>query len=183
MKQELILFPLHSVLFPQAELTIRVFELRYRRMLDECGVGKPFGVVNIRYGKEVGEPAFPYDVGCAAYLVQQTALEDGSIIVRALGDKRFKILSIEIEHDGLARAQIEWLPDDSFVAIPDCFAEIVASFAECGATLHEAGSLAWRLAESLPLSLNEQQRLLEESDATKRLQLVKTWIKTHPFDL
>ena len=35
MKQELVLFPLNSVLFPQGELPLRVFELRYRRLMDE----------------------------------------------------------------------------------------------------------------------------------------------------
>ena len=183
MTSELLLFPLNSVLFPEGELPIRIMELRYRRLLDECGQSKPFGVVRIRYGQEVGEPAFPYDIGCSAYIVQQIALADGSIMVLALGHQRFKILSITIEEDGLARAQIQWLAPDEFVAIPDCFADIAASFAECGTMLHEAGSLAWRLAEALPLSLNEQQHLLEQPNPSQRLELLKTWIKNHPFDV
>ena len=54
MSHELPLFPLNTVLYPQGELPLRVFELRYRRLLDECGKQHPFGVVRIRYGQEVG---------------------------------------------------------------------------------------------------------------------------------
>lgn len=182
MKQELILFPLNSVLFPQGELPVRIFELRYRRLLDECGKSEPFGVVRIRYGDEIGEPAFPYNIGCSAYLVQQIALADGSLMALAVGDRRFKVLSINVEEDGLSRAQVEWLPADPFVKIPDSFVEIAASFAQCGDVLTESGSLAWRLAESLPLSLNEQQQLLEENDPKRRLNQVTSWLKAHPVD-
>lgn len=182
MKQELVLFPLNSVLFPQGELPLRVFELRYRRLMDECGKSKPFGIVRIRYGSEVGEPAFPYDIGCSAYLVQQVALADGSLMALAVGDRRFKILDITVEEDGLARAQIEWLTLDPIVEIPDNFTEIAASFAQCGDELTEAGSLAWRLAEALPLSLTEQQQLLEENDPQKRLNQVSAWLLAHPSD-
>lgn len=182
MKQEIILFPLNSVLFPQGELPVRIFELRYRRLLDECGKSEPFGVVRIRYGDEVGEPAFPYNIGCSAYLVQQVALADGSLMALAVGDRRFKVLSINVEEDGLSRAQVEWLAADPFVQIPDNFVEIASSFAQCGDVLTESGSLAWRLAESLPLSLNEQQQLLEENDPKKRLNHVKAWLKAHPVD-
>lgn len=182
MTHELPLFPLNNVLYPQGELPLRVFELRYRRLLDECGKSRPFGIVRIRYGKEVGEPAFPYDIGCAAYIVQQVALVDGSLAAIAIGDRRFKILAIHVEDDGLARATIEWLASDPFMAIPDSLQPIADSFAECGERLTDAGSLAWRLAEALPFNLDEQQQLLEENNPYQRLQTVKDWLMRHPFD-
>lgn len=182
MSHELPLFPLNTVLYPQGELPLRVFELRYRRLLDECGKQHPFGVVRIRYGQEVGEPAFTYDIGCAAYMVQQVALMDGSLAAIAVGERRFKILTIHVEDDGLARATIEWLAPDPFVAIPHGLQAIAESFAECGDMLTESGSLAWRLAEALPLTLDEQQQLLEENNPEQRLQSVKNWLMRHPFD-
>jgi hypothetical protein len=114
--------------------------------------------------------------------VQQVALADGSLMALAVGDRRFKILDITVEEDGLARAQIEWLTLDPIVEIPDNFTEIAASFAQCGDELTEAGSLAWRLAEALPLSLTEQQQLLEENDPQKRLNQVSAWLLAHPSD-
>lgn len=179
---ELALFPLNSVLYPNGELPLRVFELRYRRLLDECGKTQPFGVVRIRYGKEVGEPAFPYNIGCAAYIVQQVALVDGSLAALAVGDRRFKILSINIEEDGLARAQIEWLNPEPVIPIPDDLFEIAEAFTECGDRLCDAGSLAWRLAEALPLTLDEQQQVLEEENPSQRLQLVKRLSLKYPID-
>ncbi|MBK7300677.1 MAG: LON peptidase substrate-binding domain-containing protein [Moraxellaceae bacterium] len=59
---------------------------------------------------------------------------------------------------------------------------IAESFAECGDMLTESGSLAWRLAEALPLTLDEQQQLLEENNPQQRLQSVKNWLMRHPFD-
>ncbi|MFO1375119.1 MAG: hypothetical protein U1E99_11155 [Agitococcus sp.] len=46
----------------------------------------------------------------------------------AVGDRRFKILSINIEEDGLARLKIEWLKPEPIVAIPDDLSEIAESF-------------------------------------------------------
>lgn len=182
MTYELPLFPLNSVLYPQSELPLRIFELRYRRLLDECGKTQPFGVVRIRYGAEVGEPAFPYDIGCAARVVQQVALVDGSLAVIAVGDRRFRIVGINVEADGLTRARIEWLAPDPFVAVPQSLQAIASSFAECGDVVTDSGALAWRLADALPLSLDEQQQLLEENNPQQRLQRVKEWLLKHPFD-
>lgn len=182
MTYELPLFPLNSVLYPHSELPLRIFELRYRRLLDECGKTRPFGVVRIRYGKEVGEPAFPYDVGCAAHIVQQVALIDGSLAAIAVGGRRFRIVGINVESDGLTRARVEWLAPDPYIDIPRSLQSIADSFAECGDILTDAGALAWRLADALPLSLDEQQQLLEEDNPSQRLQRVKEWLLQHPFD-
>ncbi|WP_170106845.1 LON peptidase substrate-binding domain-containing protein [Agitococcus lubricus] len=179
---QLPLFPLNTVLFPQSELSLRIFELRYRRLLDECGKKQPFGVVRIRYGHEVGEPAFTYDIGTSAYVVQQVALADGSLAVMAVGGRRFRVTGVTVEPDGLTRATIEWLSADPFVAIPNALQAIADTFAECGDILTDAGTLAWRLADALPLSLTEQQELLEENNPQLRLQRVNEWLLKHPFD-
>ena len=46
------------------------------------------------------------------------------------------------------------------------YLKLLKLFTECGDRLSDAGSLAWRLAEALPLSLDEQQQLLEEEKST-----------------
>ena len=61
---EISLFPLNTVLFPGQVLPLHIFEDRYRLMIREClAEEKPFGVVLIRRGREVGETAEPYMVG------------------------------------------------------------------------------------------------------------------------
>ena len=63
--EELPLFPLQTVLFPYAEQYLHIFEERYQEMVQLClKEDRPFGVVLIRSGSEVG-PAEPYLVGCA----------------------------------------------------------------------------------------------------------------------
>jgi Lon protease-like protein len=45
------LFPLNTVLFPRAVVSLHVFEERYRMMIAEClDAGEAFGVVLIRDG-------------------------------------------------------------------------------------------------------------------------------------
>lgn len=180
MTTELALFPLNVVLFPGGSLPLRIFELRYRRLLDECGRSRPFGLVRIRYGQEVGDTAFPFDVGCAAWVVQRVALADGSLAVEVVGERRFRIRALRVEEDGLTRAEVEWLPPDPSVAVPPDLRAVADSFSECGECIRDAGILAWRLAEALPMSLEEQQYLLEESDPARRLNCVKDWLVRHP---
>ena len=52
---ELPLFPLNTVLFPGMVLPLHIFEERYKLMIGRCMEGsRPFGVVAIREGGEVG---------------------------------------------------------------------------------------------------------------------------------
>ena len=71
---EMPLFPLNVVLFPGMVLPLHVFEPRYREMINHCiEEEKPFGVVLIDEGQEVGGPAAPRLVGTAAPRLVGTA--------------------------------------------------------------------------------------------------------------
>ncbi|HEY6353943.1 MAG TPA: LON peptidase substrate-binding domain-containing protein, partial [Burkholderiaceae bacterium] len=51
---DLPLFPLQSVLFPGAQLTLRVFEARYLDLVSRClREQQPFGAICLRQGSEV----------------------------------------------------------------------------------------------------------------------------------
>ncbi len=61
---QLPLFPLHTVLFPEGVLPLRIFEVRYLDLIQRClKEGAPFGVVCLTQGSEVrrapapGEPS------------------------------------------------------------------------------------------------------------------------------
>ena len=56
-------FALHTVLFPVETMALRVFEERYRVMMDEVLPDGAFVVVAIREGREVGGAYEPYRVG------------------------------------------------------------------------------------------------------------------------
>jgi uncharacterized protein len=89
---EIPLFPLRTVLFPGAELPLRIFEQRYRAMtrelLDSGGV---FGVLLIRDGKEVGGSAIPHDVGTTAAIEECREIEGGRFALSARGVQRFRL--------------------------------------------------------------------------------------------
>lgn len=92
MIQKLPLFPLNTVLFPGAPLTLHVFEERYRLMIGRClEQNTPFGVVLIREGEEVGQPAVPHGVGTIAQITKHVRLEDGRYYIAAVGQRRFRV--------------------------------------------------------------------------------------------
>ncbi len=91
-EQQIPLFPLQSVTFPGASLTLHIFEPRYREMIGRClEANEPFGVVLIRQGSEVGDPAEPYPVGTLVQINASVKLEDGRLLIATIGQKRFRI--------------------------------------------------------------------------------------------
>lgn len=92
------LFPLHVVLFPGMALPLHIFEPRYREMINLCiQTGQPFGVVLIRAGAEVGQPAEPHRVGTYAHISRVERLPDGQLNIETVGEDRFHILTLH--HD------------------------------------------------------------------------------------
>lgn len=183
-RREVALFPLHAVLFPGGLLPLRVFEQRYMHMAAAClRDDEPFGVGLIRQGSEVGAPAEPEPVGCLARIAQWDMQQLGLLKITARGERRFRVLRRRVQGDGLARAEIELLPDEDDARVPErfsaCSALLKAILEEIDALPVEAParfeSSAWvsaRLAEILPLPLAARQRLLEMNDSLERLGLL-----------
>jgi Lon protease-like protein len=94
--EQIPLFPLHTVIFPYAVLHLHIFEDRYLQMVRECiEFDRPFGIVLIRRGHEVGEHPEPYLVGTAVRITQSTTLESGRLDIQVIGERRFRIRKIE----------------------------------------------------------------------------------------
>src|SRR5258708_19268239 len=90
--QSIPLFPLQTVLFPRMPLPLRVFEERYKRMISRClKEERPFGVVLIKEGTEVGGAAVPEGVGTIARIHAIEPLEDGCYNLFTEGASRFPI--------------------------------------------------------------------------------------------
>ena len=108
---ELPLFPLHTVLFPGVPLDLHIFESRYKQMVRSCLEGnQQFGVVLIQQGEEaLGPLAKPYLIGCTARILKVKPLDDGTLELTALGDERFRILSLNTSQPYLT-GQVESLP-------------------------------------------------------------------------
>lgn len=180
MIEELPVFPLHTVLFPGGELPLRIFEMRYRRLVDVCGKNLPFVVVRIRDGREVGEPAFTYEIGTRAFFEQLLSQRDGTLGALALAEQRVRLSDWRVDSDGLMFAKANLLADEAYVPVPEDLAALASVLEEQGHAVPDAGMLAWRLADGLPLDTDTRQALLEESDAERRLQQVRVWLLRHP---
>lgn len=180
MNNELPLFPLHTVLFPGGDLPLRIFEMRYRRLVDICGKQHPFVVVRIREGRETGEPAFTHEVGTRVFFEQLISQRDGTLGALAVGEQRVQLSDWRAEEDGLIFARVNLLPSERFAEIQEDMKRLAETLEEQGYAIPDAGMLAWRLADGLPLDADTRQGLLEESDGERRLESVRHWLLRHP---
>ena len=188
-RETLPIFPLGTVLFPGAILPLRIFEVRYMDMAKAClRDGAPFGVCLIREGSEVGAPAVPEPVGCTARIAECDVEELGILKVRAEGIDRFRIVSSEVNRQGLIVGEVEPLAAEPQVTGIDGLAEsaeflrkvILAIGADRFNEPYRFDDATWvsfRLAEILPLRIDVKQKLLELTDATLRLAVLHKFLR------
>src|SRR5262245_11106751 len=113
MTQKLPLFPLNTVLFPGMPLALRIFEERYRLMIQRClEQSGPFGVVLIRQGPEVGGEALPHTVGTTATISDSVRLDDGRFYLTTVGQRRFRIQYIA-QRQPYMLASVVYLPEEA----------------------------------------------------------------------
>lgn len=195
------LFPLNAVLFPNGILPLKVFETRYIDMIKECMKQEmPFGIVLIKSGQEVGAPAEPEDVGCMAHIVQWD-MDLGILMVRTQGGERFRILATRVSSDNRLEARIEMFAEDETSTITDAHMTCAKALktvtddinakgkAEHGDSFtspfalplqfDNAGWVANRWCEILPIPLKARQKLLELNSAQSRLEIVHQYLQQH----
>lgn len=148
--------------------------------------GTPFGVCLIREGKEVGEPAIPAEVGCLARIADWDMPQLGLLQIVARGEKRFRVREHRVQADGLVRADVEMLPEETDTPMPEGGARLI-KLLERVIEQHPAllerpyrlDSCAWvsaRLAELVPIPLEAKQALLELGDGRARLEQLSNLI-------
>jgi uncharacterized protein len=176
------LFPLNAVLFPEGPLKLRIFEPRYVDMIGRCmRDNSSFGVVMIREGVEAGGSAITAEIGTTARIVDFERLQDGLLGITALGERCFRIDSVSQQSDGLNVGQVEWLPAEPAIAIPDENSYLVRLLQHALPQLapvydftpiryEDASWVGMRLIELLPLPLDEKQMCLELQDPLLRLE-------------
>jgi Lon protease-like protein len=175
------LFPLGTVLFPGGWLPLQIFEVRYLDLMKRCErSGEPFGVVSLQSGQEVrrapdahgAPPAETFaPVGTLARLVHVAhQLPHGLWVGEAslMADDASAPLPDELAELGsrLRHVLPEMVQDDGLPALPEaddpCW--------------HDAGWVANRWAERLPLRTPERQRLMSLDNPVWRLELVAEWL-------
>ena len=182
------MFPLSTVLFPEAGLPLHVFEERYRALMGSCLASDgEFGVVLIARGSEVGGGDARTDVGTVARIANVAELEDGRLLVVATGVRRIRVE--------------EWLPDSPYPLarvedLPDpddgCPGEVLTgaegSLRRLRSLLSELGDvpalphslritgdpdgIGWQLCDMAPLASLDLQRLLVADGLEPRMRLL-----------
>lgn len=171
---------------------MRVFETRYLDMMRTCLRGQiAFGVCLIERGHEVlrpgDPPATPHAVGTLARIIDWEAQEVGILGVVAEGGERFHIRRRWIAADGLQWAEIDLLPESPPEPVPPSCARLVPLLRELLGNLDEptpppyrfydAGWVADRYAELLPLPPALAQQLLETASGGERLVRIREFIE------
>jgi len=177
------LFPLHTVLFPDGYLKLRIFEQRYIDMVRECSLkASCFGVCLINNPEDSNRPANHMRVGTTAEICDFSTLDDGLLGITAHGRQKFIINKTRMRDNGLLMAEVELLDETDLIDMPDEYSVlsmITGRFMEQAGSnypsfqpqhLQDANWVGYRLAELLPLDINEKQVLLQISDPLERLQ-------------
>jgi Lon protease-like protein len=191
------LFPLQTVLFPGGLLHLKVFEARYLDLIGRClREGSSFGVVALRQGGEVRRPGVDEAIelercGVMAELLDVDVAQPGIMQVRCRGGPRFALQATRQQDDGLWLGEASAIDDD--IAVPPGtaleasargLAQAIRALREQGATpfleplrLDDAGWVANRWCEILPIPLAARQRLMQLEDPLARLRLVDEFLR------
>ena len=192
----LALFPLQAVLFPGGLLSLRVFEARYLDLVSEClRERRPFGVVALRQGHEVrheGEKVEFETVGCRAEVLDVDSAGPGLLQVRCRGTERFSVRASEQQANGLWVARVsrieadpQQLPATELVDCAKGLANTIQMLKAKGTVpflepyrFEDAGWIANRWCEILPIPVTAKQKLMELADPLVRLKLVDQFLRS-----
>ena len=180
------MFPLGGVHFPYTLIPLRVFEPRYRQLVDEVlSSGVEFGTVLIERGFEVGGGDSRFNIGTAAEIVETADLDDGTLAVVARGTRRIRI-DEWLEDDPYPRARISAV-EEALDGEPDAenalrgLVRLRALLSELGADMGvwsdelpaDPVIASYHLAALSPVGPFDGQRLLEAVGPADRMKLVR----------
>jgi uncharacterized protein len=190
------LFPLQTVLFPGAVLWLKVFEARYLDLMTRTlRERQPFGVICLKQGREVGTAAKTVDleeVGVLARLEEADAEEPGILRVRCTGTQRFRRRGAPAQLENglwvcpvtLLANDVPRMPGPAMLPTVQALAGAIKTLSAQGRTpfaepyrLDDAGWVANRWCELLPVPLSAKQKLMELDDPVIRLSLVDGFLR------
>lgn len=188
------LFPLGNALFPDGVIHLRVFEVRYLDMIKKCiAEQREFGIVPLLAGREVRTPEGTEvlaSAGTMARIDEWSAPMPALLQLRCSGTRRFQLSNTQLGQFGLWTGDATFMEADPVVTIPDrlrpatdALGKLIAELQQSGMPpeqmplappfrLDEAGWVANRWCELLPVPLELKQRLMELDNPLVRLELV-----------
>ncbi|MBT5231254.1 MAG: peptidase S16 [Methylococcales bacterium] len=193
MTETMALFPLPLVVFPGATHTLKIFEPRYLDMVSDCMRNdRGFGIT-LSFEEDDETVAFA-EIGTVMKIVDWDQAADGILTIKVLGLKKFKIEDYIVGQNDLIMGELVFLDEEQTSSIPSSLNELI----EMGMSLHERAvspmvreDVDWRdalwvgnrLAELLPLNLEQQQAALALNDPMERLQMFSSLFSGEDVDI
>jgi len=181
---DIMLFPLGSVVLPEGKMKLRIFESRYKRMLSECNKqDKGFGICLFdSHSIDEENPLTKY--GCYVKVVNYNELNDGLLGITVSGIQRFEIHNVRKEFDGLRIATVEWIDNWPYIesigyhhAMMEKLQDVYHQFPDIGELYQQRffDDLSWvtqRWLEILPLSNSQFDDLMIDYNCCKSIQFI-----------
>ncbi len=182
---EIMLFPLTSVVLPEGKMNLRIFEPRYLRLVKECSAKNTgFGVCLVGSEGDPKDVGNVSSIGSLVRIVDFETLSDGLLGITVVGEKRFKVKRVRADADGLRHAEIEWLENwetsgalYSFEGLSQQLAHVYEEFPQVGSlyTQRFYDDPTWvtqRWLELLPLDCRLFEQLAGADDCLPALRFL-----------
>jgi Lon protease-like protein len=173
---ELPLFPLNTVLFPGMVLPLHIFEDRYRLMINQCiERNRDFGVLLVGPDLAGQGTVSVHAIGTSARITKIQRLADGRMDIITTGLERFRVLqllrtkpyivarteSFPLEATDSPRVtQLAETANEFLTQYLRLTGEVLGTLIQIERRPRDASSLAYLIAISVQLSLQEKQELL-----------------------
>ena len=180
------IFPLNVVLYPESKIPLHIFEERYKKMVNDCMYnGQIFGI-NLYYSDKI------QDVGCTAIVDRViNRYPGGELDIIVKGVERYSLKEYHVSGIGYYVSDIEYLSGDNFDYPKEKMDEAIKLYNEMIDVIYRGSldnieisdakwakrSLCYFMAEKSGLSLIERQKLLEMNTESERLDYVLTYLK------
>jgi Lon protease-like protein len=194
------MFPLETVRLPGEGLPLRIFEPRYSALVKDCLAGeRPFGVVLIAAGREVGGGDARCDVGTLAHIVAAQDEGDGRYRIDCEMRERIRVEQWH-DDDPYPRATVTLWPDEpgdtvTGADIADVEDRVMALFERIAAARQatlppqvellgeaepgdDAGMRLYTLAARIPMGQADRYSVLEAPSAAARLAALSEAVET-----
>ena len=186
-REDLPIFPLRTILFPDSKLPLRIFEPRYIDMVSRSmREDSEFGII---LSRESTDPKMfeTYDTGTLAKIIDWDQGGDGLLGITTLGTQKFRLKELNKQEDGLNIGSIERIEKEGdykplkefthLVELLQAILDDVNIYDDNEKRFDSASWISYRFAEILPLRLEDKQKCLEIDDPIIRLNFLEPLIK------
>jgi Lon protease-like protein len=177
--EEIGLFPLGNVLFPESVMPMHIFEEKYIKLINFCYQNKiPFGI-NLKLPSKI------YDVGCTATISDiSTVYDDSSMDIIVIGIRRYKIIRQHLSKNGYFLCEVIYFDDVASELNVELIAKCVNLFNVITETVKslqitkieltklKTNTPSFLIAQKSGLSLRQKQFILELNTENTRLNYI-----------